>query len=279
VTPDRATPPGGEPSAAAGAPSTAALLALADEAARLAGDLLADRFHAGAEASVVAKSTPTDLASEADLAAERAIRDLLAARRPGDALLGEEEGGASGALAPGTLRWVFDPLDGTINYLFRIPQWCVSVACEDADGALAGVVFDPLRGELFAATRDSGPLLNGEPCAAAPRRPLAESLLATGFAYDAAVRTAQMEVIAALIGSVRDVRRMGSAALDLAWLAAGRYDAYFERAVKPWDIAAGTLLCTRAGLSVRELPARDGLPAGVIAGREELVDALLDFGP
>ena len=257
--------------------SAVELLALAELAAREAGALLADRFHAGAERSIVAKSTPTDLASEADLAAERAIRGVLTERRPGDELLGEEGGGAAGPVAPGAVRWVFDPLDGTINYLFRIPHWCVSVACEDADGAVAGVIFDPLRGELFAATRDSGPFLDGEPVGAAPPRPLAESLLVTGFAYDAALRERQAQLVAALLHEVRDVRRMGSAALDLAWLAAGRYDVYFERSVKPWDIAAGVLLCRRAGLDVRDLDERGGLPYGVLAGRRELLDELSRF--
>jgi myo-inositol-1(or 4)-monophosphatase len=257
---------------------SAGLLALAEEAARLAGGLLAERF--GSEVAVTAKSTPTDLASEADLAAERAIRDLLTERRPGDALLGEEEGGSGEPLAEGELRWVFDPLDGTINYLFGLPQWCVSIACEDAAGGVAGVIYDPLREELFTAARDAAPLLNGQLLeAAGPPRPLAEALVATGFAYDAAVRARQAEIVAAMIPHVRDVRRMGSAALDMAWLAAGRYDAYFERTVKPWDVAAGTLLCRRAGLEVRDLAARDGLPYGVIAGPAELLDGLARFDP
>ena len=253
------------------------LLDLAVEAARLAGGLLAERF--GTEVAVVAKSTATDLASEADMEAEAAIRTLLASRRPDDELLGEEEGGSVAPLAPGKRRWVFDPLDGTINYLFGIPQWCVSVACEDADGALAGVILDPLRDELFTATRDGGPFLNGMPAGPSEPRPVSQSLVVTGFAYDPAVRARQAAIVAAMVPEVRDVRRMGSAALDMAWLAAGRYDAYFERTVKPWDIAAGTLLCRRAGLEVRDLPARDGLPYGVMAGRPELLDALARFDP
>jgi myo-inositol-1(or 4)-monophosphatase len=257
---------------------TTELLSIAEEAARLAGGLLAERFGSEA-AGVTSKSTPTDLASEADLAAERAIRALLAKRRPGDALLGEEEGGAGGPLAAGDVRWVFDPLDGTINYLFGIPHWCVSIACEDAQGALAAVVLDPLRDELFAATRDAGPLLNGAPVGPAPPRPLAQALVVTGFAYEAAVRSRQAAIVGAIIPHVRDVRRMGSAALDMAWLAAGRYDAYFERTVKPWDVAAGTLLCRRAGLEVRDLPARDGLPYGLMAGPPGLLDGLARFAP
>ncbi len=256
---------------------SAELLGLAHEAAWLAAGLLVDRF--GAEVEVTAKSTPTDLASEADLEAERAIRELLERERPGDLVLGEEEGGDADALDPGVVRWVIDPLDGTINYLFRLPHWCVSVACEDADGTIAGVVLDPLRHELFAASRDGATLLNGAPVDDPPRRPLPEALVATGFAYDAAVRERQAPVVAAMLPAVRDVRRMGSAALDLAWLAAGRYDAYFERTVKPWDVAAGSLLCRRAGLDVRDLPAEDGRPYGVIAGRGELLDELSRFDP
>ena len=254
------------------------LLAVAEEAARTAGALLRERFEAGAEHSVHAKSTPTDLASAADLAAEKAIRDLLAERRPDDALLAEE-GGGDQRLEPGRIRWVVDPLDGTINFLFRVPQWCVSVACEDERGTLAGVVFDPMRGETFAATLDGPATLNGRAMAAAPERPLPEALIATGFAYDAAVRERQAEILARLVPRARDVRRMGSAALDLAWLAAGRYDAYFERTVQPWDVAAGSLLCRRVGLEVRDLPARDGLPYGVAAGRTALLDALSAFRP
>ena len=126
------------------------------------------------------------------------------------------------------MRWIVDPLDGTINFLFRVPQWCVSIACEDERGTLAGVIYDPLREELFAATLDGPVTLNGEPVGAAPARPLPEALVVTGYAYDAAVRARQAQIVAEIVPRVRDVRRMGSAALDLAWLAAGRYDAYFE---------------------------------------------------
>ena len=257
---------------------SAELLAVAEEAARTAGALLRERFEAGAERSVHAKSTPTDLASEADLAAEAAIRELLAARRPDDALLAEEGGGDERA-EPGRIRWIVDPLDGTINFLFRIPQWCVSVACEDEAGTLAGVVFDPMRGELFSATADGPALLDGEPLQPRQPAPLEQSLIATGFAYDTAVRAEQVRIVAELVPRARDVRRMGSAALDLAWLAAGRYDAYFERTVQPWDVAAGALLCRRAGLEVRDLPPRPGLPYGVCAGRPALLDELRTFRP
>jgi myo-inositol-1(or 4)-monophosphatase len=249
------------------------LLGVAEEAARTAGALLAERFVAGA-GEVHAKSTPTDLASEADLAAEAAIRSVLGARRPDDAVLAEEGGGEEAR--DGQVRWVVDPLDGTINFLFGIPQWCVSVAATLGDATLAGVIYDPNHGELFAATADGTPTLNGSPLEPRSTSSLSEALLATGFAYDAELRARQAPVVAELLPRVRDVRRMGSAALDLAWLAAGRYDVYFERSVKPWDIAVGALLCRRAGLDVRDLPEADGLPYGIVAGRANLVDSILD---
>ena len=250
------------------------LLEVAEDAARAAGSVLVEHFRNLAALAVHTKSTPTDPASEADVAAEQAIRDLLAARRPDDGILAEEGGGDLSPPAGSELRWVVDPLDGTVNFLFGLPQWCVSVACEDADGAVVGVILDPLRDECFTVTRDGVPRLSGEEIAAGPSRPLERSLIATGFGYDPEVRRVQAETVAAILPRARDVRRMGSAALDLAWLAAGRYDAYYERGGQPWDWMAGTLLCERAGLVVRDLPDRDGLPHGICAGRPELLDVL-----
>lgn len=253
--------------------SATALRVIAAEAARAAGELLRERFTAGTEQALRAKSTPTDLVSDADLAAERAIRDLLAARRPGDAVLGEE-GGESAASSDGGVRWIVDPLDGTINFLFGIPQWCVSVAVHDDDGPLAGVVLDPMRDEIFVAEREGRATLNGTPVQPSARTELATALVGTGFAYDADVRERQAEVAAVLLPRVRDLRRMGSAALDLAWTACGRYDAFYERGVQPWDVAAGALLCARAGLHVRDLAAVDGLPTGILAAPTALVEEL-----
>lgn len=253
------------------------LLELAGEAARLAGTLLAERFSLGEQREVASKSTPTDLVSEADLSSERAIRELLFQRRPQDGLIGEE-----GDERPGEsgLRWIVDPLDGTVNFIFGIPQWSVSIAVSDEEGALAGVVFDPCRDELFAARRGGPSTLSVERAAAqtltgSSRSDLATAMVATGFAYDAAVRRAQAELVARMLPCVRDIRRFGSAALDLAWTAAGRYDAYFEHGVKLWDVAAGALICERAGLEVRQLPAGERLPWGLYAGAPALSDPLL----
>ncbi len=250
--------------------SPGALREVAEAIAREAGHQLREAF-AGPLVNVTAKSSPTDLVSEADHAAERLIRERLASARPGDGFLGEEGGDETGTTG---LRWVVDPLDGTINFLFRIPQWAVSIACEDASGTLAGVIYDPMRDELWSAERGGAALLDGRPIAASTRTDLATALIATGFGYDAEIRRYQAEVITRLIPSVRDIRRLGSAALDLAWTAAGRYDAYFERGLNHWDLAAGELLCTRAGLVVRELEARPPAGTGVLVAPDALVDPL-----
>ena len=251
--------------------SPTALRVIAAEAARAAGELLRERFVAGGERAVASKSSPTDVVSEADYAAERAIRELLAARRPGDAILGEE--GGETQVGEG-LRWIVDPLDGTVNFLFGVPQWCVSVAVHDDEGGLAGAVFDPLRDELFAAERGGPATLNGTPVSGSRQSDLGSSLIATGFGYESSVRTTQAAVVARVLPLVRDVRRMGSAALDLAWLAAGRYDAYYERGVQAWDIAAGSLLCECSGLVVRPLVAEGVAPAGIVVAPPGLIDEL-----
>jgi myo-inositol-1(or 4)-monophosphatase len=251
------------------------LLALARDAARAAGALLLERF-AAPRVALRAKSSPTDPVSEADLEAERMIRERLAAARPGDAVLGEE-GGQRGTSGPNGLRWVVDPLDGTTNFLYGIPLWCVSVACEDDQGPLVGVVFDPVRDETFAAARGGPATLNGAPVACSEASELASSLVATGFAYATERRAAQAQVLTRVLPRVRDIRRGGSAALDLAWTACGRFDAFYERGVQPWDTRAGTLLCARAGLEVRVLPALGELPDGVVAAPRALVDPLLEL--
>ena len=166
---------------------------------------------------------------------------------------------------------MFDPLDGTVSYLYGYPHWCVSVALEDAQGPAVGVVYDPMRDELFAAERDAGATLGARPLRVREAPPLAEALVATGFGYDAQWRAEQAEVVRRVLPAVRDIRRAGSAALDLAWLAAGRLDAYYERGLSAWDWAAGSLLVREAGGAVEELT---GGRFGLIAGPQSLVAAL-----
>lgn len=251
-------------------PSAQSLLDIARRAACAAATVLLEHDVPRTPELAGTKSTPTDLVSAADLEAEQAIRDLLRRERPDDAILGEEgdaEAGSSG------LRWVVDPLDGTVNYLFGIPQWCVSVACEGH----AGVILDPMRDECFSVAAGERPDLDGVPLTPSMRADLPTALVATGFGYDASVRRAQAAQVAELLPRVRDIRRLGSAALDLAWTAAGRFDAYYERGVQPWDVAAGLMLCEAAGLSVVELPAREELPAGVLVAPRALTRPLLEI--
>jgi myo-inositol-1(or 4)-monophosphatase len=251
---------------AAAAVSSDELLDVAVAAARASADVLL-RYYEDGVREVAAKSTPTDLVSEADLEAERAIRDLLSERRPDDAILGEEGDDIPGSTG---LRWVVDPLDGTINYLFAIPQWCVSVACEGQVGA----ILDPLRDELFTVRVGGEALLNGEPLRGSRRDDLGTAMVATGFGYDAGVRAAQAAVVARVLPQVRDIRRLGSAALDLAWLAAGRYDAYYEYGLNAWDWAAGEMLCTAVGLATRHLEALPETGPGLLVAAPGIVDEL-----
>lgn len=218
-------------------------LDIAIGAAREAAAILTERFR-GPAIGVRSKSTLTDLVSEADERAEQAVVTFLKARRPDDALVAEEGFGYEGRTG---VRWLVDPLDGTINFLYGQPHWCVSVACADAGGALAGAVYDPTREELFTAVRGGGASLGGRPLVTTTVADPAIALVATGFSYKADERAAQAAVVARLSGKIRDIRRAGSAALDLAWVAAGRVDAYFEVSRSPWDSAAGELLVREAG--------------------------------
>ena len=252
---------------------------MAVEAARCAGALLAERVRRGAEREVSSKSTPTDLVSEADLASERAIRELLAARRPQDGFVGEEGDhveGTSGLQLGG----------GPARRHRQLPVRAPAVVRERGGARRAG--DDPRGRDLRPQPRAAVQRAPGRARArraraetdggcpssaargdragtrrAAPRASdLASAMVATGFAYDARVRAAQAQVLARVIPRVRDIRRFGSAALDLAWTAAGRYDAYFERTVKPWDIAAGTLLCEAVGLRWSSCPSTRTSPGG-----------------
>ena len=197
-----------------------------------------------APSGISAKSTRTDLVSDADRAADALVVERIRAAFPDDAIVSEEGGTVAGRSGR---TWYVDPLDGTINYLYGMPHWSVSIACADAAGALAGVVFDPVRAELFSAGRGAGATLGSRRLSVTTVTDPGIALVATGFSYDARERAAQAAVVARIAGSVRDIRRGGSAALDLAWVAAGRLDAYFEVSRSPWDSAAGELLVREAG--------------------------------
>ena len=252
----------------------AELLALASEAARAGAAELSRRFGHQAR-GVQTKTTPTDPVSEADVAAESAIREVLARRRPGDAILAEEGGLTGDTSDVGAIRWVVDPLDGTVNFLFGIPAFCVSIAAQSDSELVAGVVLDPVRDESFTATRSGPALLNGAAIRGSDRGELGRALVATGFGYDARVRERQAAVVARVLPRVRDIRRVGAAALDLAWCACGRFDAYYERGVQPWDVAAGSLIAERAGLAVRTLPPTAEDAAGIVVAPAGVIDELV----
>jgi myo-inositol-1(or 4)-monophosphatase len=249
------------------------LLDVGAVAAREAGKLLLDHFHRPPR-GVESKSTPTDLVSDADRAAEELILELIRRRRPRDGILAEEGGDER---SESGLRWVVDPLDGTINFLFRLPDWCVSIAVEDEDGTRVAVTHNPNRGETFTAIRGSGAELNGAPISVSETTELAEALIGTGFAYDARARSVQSETLSRVLPKVRDIRRAGSAAIDLSSLACGRFDGFYEAPMERWDRAAGELLIAEAGGVVSDLPAPLGLSTGVIAANPALHEQLREL--
>ncbi len=249
---------------------TSELLTLAIHAAHGAGQLLM-KSYGGDREDVSTKSSPTDLVSRADKDSERFLLDLIASERPSDGILSEEGGRAESSTG---YRWIIDPLDGTINYLFRIPVWAVSIAVEDRDGGVVGVVHDPNRDETFTARRDAGAWLNGLPLRVSDRSDLTTALVGTGFAYDVDRRVAQSRIVTDVLGRVRDIRRAGSAALDLCSVACGRLDGFFEAYTEPWDRAAGALIVTEAGGVVSEGPAPSGEGTTIVASNEILHDDL-----
>jgi myo-inositol-1(or 4)-monophosphatase len=220
-------------------------LELAERAARAGGELLM-RYYGRPPEGLGAKSSATDLVSDADREAERVIRELLGRERPTDGLVAEE---GSRAEADSGRRWIVDPLDGTINFLYELPAWAVSVALEDADGVAAGVVHSPVLGETFCAVRGEGAWMaeSGRRLQVSGCDRLEHAMVATGFSYEPARRAQQAVMVARLLPLARDIRRAGAAALDLAWTAAGRLDAFYESGLKRWDWAAGNLLVEEAG--------------------------------
>lgn len=213
------------------------------------------------------KSSPTDVVTSMDIAAERLLKERLLGERPQDGLLGEE--GSSRDSRSG-MRWVVDPLDGTVNYLYGIPLWGVSVAVEDlhAGGSIVGVIVTPELGEGFIGIRGHGAWRVvgdvAEPMNVRPCGELSQAMVSTGFAYGTALRRRQAQVLENIVDRIRDIRRTGCAVVDFTWLARGRTDAYFERGLNPWDLAAGTLIAQEAGAVVTELALGEG-PATVVA--------------
>jgi myo-inositol-1(or 4)-monophosphatase len=244
-------------------------LELAERAARAAGEVLLS-YYGRAPEGLASKTSATDPVSDADREAERVIRELLEAERRDDGLVGEEGSRSSGDSGR---RWVVDPLDGTVNFLYGLRAWGVSVALEDEEGLAVGVVFNPVSRECFAAERGKGATLNGQPIHVTGCRSLDRAMVATGFSYESERRAEQAEILVRLLPRIRDLRRAGAAALDLAYVAAGRADSFYERGLKRWDEAAGLLLVHEAGGVTADLA---GEPHGVVAAATpELLEELL----
>jgi myo-inositol-1(or 4)-monophosphatase len=211
------------------------------EGAQRAGRVLAERFPA---ARTISFKGGIDLVTDADQASEAVLLAWLRERHPEHAILSEESGVTRGS----GYRWIVDPLDGTTNYAHQLPHFSVSVAVEGPDGVLAGAVYDPLREEMFAAARGRGATLNGNPLRASAITSLERALLCTGFPYDVRQHPeGPVGLVARFVRLSQGIRRFGSSALDLSYVACGRYDGYFEFGLKPWDVAAGTLLVQEAG--------------------------------
>lgn len=251
------------------------LLTTAIEAVTRAGSMMMTRF--GQNDVRVDKKGTIDLVTEVDVEIERMFRELIARRFPGDAVLGEEMGG-SREVPPGPC-WVFDPIDGTTNFAHGLPIFCSSLALEVDGRAEVAAVFDPSRGELFTAERGGGAQLNGRPICVSHSQSLVDAMLVTGFPYDVHERVDEIVgLFGAFVGRARAVRRLGSAAIDLCYVAAGRLDGFWESDLQPWDIAGGALIVQEAGGVVTS---HDGSPftsrgRSVLAANPDLHPHMLD---
>ncbi len=260
------------------------LLDLATTIALAGGELAARRRSEGVEIAA-SKSSLEDVVTQADRETETLIRSMIADARPNDGFLGEEGGADSGTSG---LTWVVDPIDGTVNYLYGIRHYAVSIAVVEGEPdpqhwkALAGVVVDPSIGEVYSAALGEGARLDNKPIRVAPPAVLSQALVGTGFSYAAEDRVRQAQVLVGLLAQVRDVRRQGSAALDLCDVASGRLNAYFERGLNPWDLAAGALIASEAGALVtgigQERPGKLGILAAEPALAAMLAKTLEDAG-
>ncbi|MDQ2678834.1 MAG: inositol monophosphatase [Actinomycetota bacterium] len=252
----------------------ARLLAVAERAAHEAVELIHTRRPASF--GIDAKSTATDLVTEMDTASEALIRSIIAEERPDDVVIGEEGGSEQvPADAPGAVTWYVDPIDGTTNYVYDHPGYNVSIAATIDDVAVAAVVADPTHSRTYRATRGGGAWCDDRQLHMSETAPvLPEALVATGFAYDATRRGRQGALVAQLLPQIRDIRRMGAAALDLCSVASGRVDAYYEVGLARWDLAAGALVAEEAGARLGSLDGGPVRPASVLVAHPALFEQL-----
>lgn len=250
---------------------------LARTVAREAADFVAERRNGTVVVSAT-KSSAVDVVTEVDRECEALIRERLLGARPGDAFLGEEGGGASGRSG---VRWIVDPIDGTVNFLYGIPQYAVSIAAEVDGDVVAGVVVNVATGEEYHARLGHGSWRDDDRLSVRGPAPLAERLVLTGFNYQARTRRVQAAAVAKLLPQVRDIRRLGSCALDLCHVAAGSADAYVEEGVAEWDHAAGALIAREAGARTEVTVGRDGKQALICApahGFDEFRSVVISCG-
>ena len=261
-----------EPLAPPVSPAWEHLEKLAAEAAEVAASLL--RAEVGAQRQISAKSSRTDLVTDMDLACEAAIVEFLTAHRPDDGIMGEEGTGRDGTSG---VRWIIDPIDGTVNFVYGHPGYGVSVAAEADGEVVAGAVIDPVLNETFTAHRSGGARRNGQPLHVRPDGDPATALVATGFSYAHERRLRQTEVLGELLPLIGDIRRVGGAAIDICSVACGRVDAFFEVGLNPWDYAAGALIAAEAGAVVQDLHGNPPSPTFVFAATPSVAQPLLNL--
>jgi myo-inositol-1(or 4)-monophosphatase len=250
-----------------------ALLALALEVGAAAAALIIEGRASGL-ANVTSKSTVTDMVTEYDRLSEALIVERLTVARPDDGLVGEEGADRRGSSG---IDWLIDPIDGTTNFLYGLPGFAVSIAARDPDGPLVGVVVVPSTGETYYAHRGGGAFCNGAPIRCSNTTDLGHALVATGFSYHPERRRAQAARLAAIIDRIRDVRRIGAAAPDLCYTAAGRVDAYFEEYLNPWDLAAGEVIAREAGCLVASIDGGPVHPGSVLVATPAIFGPLVEL--
>ena len=249
------------------------LRSIAEKLARSAGDMALKGRKSG-DVTATTKSSPTDLVTQYDKASEEMVTAGLRELRNDDGIVGEE-----GASREGTsgITWHIDPIDGTSNFFFDIPMWAVSIGAVDENGPLAGAVYVPALGEMFSASRGNGATMNGSPISARHNTLLSDALVGTGFSYRAIERGVHSRRIAQMITKIRDIRRLGAAAIDLCFVACGRYDAYFEENLQSWDLVAGQIIATEAGAIVTDFAGNTVTPRQVLAAQPGVQAALIQL--
>ena len=251
--------------------SPADLVAVAEDLARAAGDM-ALRGRKSGDVTATTKSSPTDMVTQYDKASEELITHGLKTQRPDDGIVGEE--GASKPSDTG-ITWHIDPIDGTSNFFFDLPMWAVSIGAVDEHGPVVGVVYAPALGEMYTAYRGGGAYLNGRKIHVRNNTQLSDALVCTGFSYHVHQRIHHAQRVAQMMTHIRDIRRLGAAAIDLCFVACGRYDAYFEEHLHSWDLVAGQVIATEAGAVLTDYEGNAVTPAQVLCAQPGVQQQLI----